>query len=87
MLRVIQKDAGILLSSLDPKVVLSDIDACPDAVLKAHPLSLLVLMRRMFTWRQIPKMMELKALLLTSIEENTSLSEEECGNLLGETSF
>ena len=84
LLRVIQKDAGILLSSLDPKVVLSDIDACPDAVLKAHPLSLLVLMRRMFTWRQIPKMMELKALLLTSIEENTSLSEEECGNLLGE---
>ena len=84
LLRVIQKDAGILLSSLDPKVVLSDIDACPDAVLKAHPLSLLVLMRRMFTWRQIPKMMELKALLLTSIEENTSLSEEERGNLLGE---
>ena len=84
LLRVIQKDAGILLSSLDPKVVLSDIDACPDAVLKAHPLSLLVLMRRMFTWRQIPKMMELKALLLTSIAENTALPEEERGNLLGE---
>ena len=24
-------------------------------------------MRRMFTWRQIPKMLELKALLLTAI--------------------
>ena len=84
LLRVIQKDAGILLSSLDPQVVLSAIEACPADVLKAHPLSILVLMRRMFTWRQIPKMMELKALLLTSIEEQTALSEEERGNLLGE---
>ena len=84
LLRVIQKDAGILLSSLDPQVVLSAIEACPADVLKAHPLSILVLMRRMFTWRQIPKMMELKALLLTSIEEQTTLSEEERGNLLGE---
>ncbi len=84
LLRVIQKDAGILLSSLDPQIVISAIEECPAEVLKAHPLSLLVLMRRMFTWRQIPKMMELKALLLTSIEEHTELSEEERGNLLGE---
>ena len=84
LLRVIQKDAGILLSSLDPQVVFSDIEACPAAVLKAHPLSILVLMRSMFNWRLIPKMMELKALLLTSIEEHPELSEEERGNLLGE---
>ena len=84
LLRVIQKDAGILLSSLDPQVVLSDIEACPADVLKAHPSALLVLMRRMFTWRQIPKMMELKALLLASLAEQTALSEEERGNLLGE---
>ena len=84
LMRVIQKDAGILLSSLDPQTVLSDIEACPAAVLKEHPLSILVLMRRMFTWRQIPKMMELKALLLTSIEEHTALPEEERSNLLGE---
>ena len=84
LLRIIQKDAGILLSSLDPQTVLDDIAACPVSTLKEHPLALLVLMRRMFTWRQIPKMMELKALLLTSIEEHPELSAEECGNLLGE---
>ena len=84
LLRVIQKDAGILLSSLDPQMVLSDIEACPAAVLKAHPSAILVLMRRMFTWRQIPKMMELKALLLASLEEHTAIPEEERGNLLGE---
>ena len=84
LLRVIQKDAGILLSSLDPQVVLSDIEACPAAVLKAHPLSILVLMRSMFNWRNIPKMLELKELLLTAIREQPELSEEERGNLLGE---
>ncbi len=41
-------------------------------------------MRRMFTWRQIPKMLELKALLLTAIGEHPELSAEERGNLLGE---
>lgn len=48
LLRVIQKDAGILLSSLDPQIVLADIEACPVSVLKEHPLSILVLMRCMF---------------------------------------
>ena len=84
LLRVVEKDTGILLSSLNPQMVLDDIAACPASTLKAHPLALLVLMRRMFTWRQIPKMMELKALLLTSIEEHPELSAEERGNLLGE---
>jgi len=84
LLRVIQKDAGILLSSLDPQIVLSDMEACPVSVLKEHPVSILVLMRSMFNWRLIPKMMELKSLLLTSIAEHPELSAEERGNLLGE---
>ena len=33
---------------------------CPVSILKAHPLAILVLMRSMFNWRLIPKMMELK---------------------------
>ena len=85
LLRVIQKDAGILLSSLDPQVVLSDMEACPAAVLKAHPLSILVLMRSMFNWRLIPKMLEMKALLMAAIEEHPEMSAQERGNLLGES--
>ena len=84
LLRVLEKDAGILLSLLNPQTVIDDITACPVSTLKAHPQALLVLMRRMFTWRQIPKMMELKSFLLTSIEEHPELSAEERGNLLGE---
>ena len=84
LLRVVQKDAGILLSSQNPQKILAELEECPVSVLKAHPLSILVLMRCMFNWRQIPKMMELKALLLTAIEEQPEMPEQERGNLLGE---
>ena len=84
LLRVIRSDAGILLASLKPEDVLTALDNCPAETLKAYPFAILVLMRRMFTWRQIPKMLELKALLLAAIEEHPELSEEERGNLLGE---
>ena len=85
LLRIIQKDAGILLSSLDPQLVLSDIEACPVSVMKAHPLSILVLMRSMFNWRLIPKMMEMKPLLMAAIEEHPNMSAKERGDLLGES--
>lgn len=52
--------------------------------LKQHPFAILVLMRCMFNWRQIPKMMELKELLLTTVAEHPEWSQEEKGNLLGE---
>lgn len=84
LLRIIRNDAGILLASLKPSNVLEILDQCPTETLKSNPFAILVLMRRMFTWRQIPKMMELKALLLTAIEEHPELSKEERGNLLGE---
>ena len=84
LLRVIRNDAGILLASLKPSEVLEILDGCPAKTLKSHPFAILVLMRRMFTWQQIPKMLELKALLLTAIEEHPELPKEERGNLLGE---
>lgn len=84
MLHTLQKDAGILLSSLHPKAVLAALDECPAAVLASHPLAILVLMRSMFNWRNIPKMLELKELLLTAISENTALSAQEKGDLRGE---
>ena len=84
MLRVVQSDAGILLASLKPSEVLEWLAVCPQEALKAHPFAVLVLMRSMFNWRQIPKMLELKELLLTAIAERPEMPEEERGNLLGE---
>ena len=83
-LAVIQKDAGIHLAFLSPERVLSFLDSCPKELQKDRPLALLVLMRRMFTWHQIPKMLELKQLLADAIAEHTDFSEEEKNNLSGE---
>ena len=84
LLRVVREDAGILLASLKPSEMLKALEQCPAETMKAHPFALLVLMRRMFTWRQIPKMLELKELLLNAIAEHPELPVDERGNLLGE---
>ena len=84
ILRVIQNDAGILLASMKPAEVSEFLEQCPEPVLKQHPLALLVLMRRMFTWRQIPTMMKLKELLMAAITEQPEMTAQERGNLLGE---
>ena len=83
-LTIIEKDAGNLLSALHPGELLERLNACPEEVLTRHPTAILVLMRRLFTWRQIPKMLQLKALLERAIAESPDMPEEERGNLLGE---
>ena len=83
-LTIIEKDAGTLLSALHPEELLERLNACPEEVLTRHPTAILVLMRRLFTWRQIPKMLQLKALLERAIAESPDMPEEERGNLLGE---
>ena len=84
LLRVVQEDAGILLASVAPAAVLKTLAQCPVSTLKRHTAALLVLMRSMFNWRNIPKMMELKGILLAAIGEHPEMPEEERGDLLGE---
>lgn len=74
----------ILRTSLGSAELLERLGRCPVETLKRHPFAILVLMRCMFNWRQIPKMMELKELLLTTVAEHPEWSQEEKGNLLGE---
>ena len=83
-LDVIQRDAGILLAALRPQQVLELLDRCGDQVLMEHPTALLVLMRRMFTWGRIPRMQQLKALLLESVRNHPDMTPRRRGNLLGE---
>ena len=84
VLRVVENDAGVMLAGLRPEIVLDFLSECPEEALREHPAALLVLMRRMFTWRQIPRMTELKELLLRSIDEHPGMPDIERGNLLGE---
>ena len=69
---------------LPPSAPPSCCNRCPVEALQRHPLAILVLMRRMFTWQQIPKMMELKALLEAAVAQHPEWPAAERGNLLGE---
>lgn len=85
ILQVVQADAGILLSCWGPDQILQLLDNCPVETLTKYPFTILVLMRCMFNFRQIPKMLELRDLLTNIIDNNSALSSEERGNLQGES--
>ncbi len=83
VLHVIGLDRGVQLASMNPGDVLALLEHCSKEDLMSEPKALLVLMRRMFTCRQIPKMMELKGILMQAAAQ-PALSPEERGNILGE---
>ena len=67
------QDAGILLSTLAPALVLAALEECPKDALLAHPLAILVLMRCMFNWSRIPKMLGLRELLQSALDTHPEL--------------
>ena len=83
-LAVVAEDAGVLLAGLNPSEVLETLQKCTAKELKADPHAILVLMRRLFSWGNIPKMLELKDLLTEAVETDTVLTQEQRNNLLGE---
>ena len=83
VLRLMGTDSGVQMASLRPERVLSWLEERSPEELMTEPRSLLVLMRRLFSWRQIPKMMYLKELLL-KVADRGDLPQEERSNLRGE---
>lgn len=83
VLHIIGIDAGTQLASMDPEKICTWLKQCTQSELIVDPRGLLVLMRRLFSWRKIPQMMSMKELLLKAVNEN-SLTETERNNLYGE---
>lgn len=83
VLRIIGIDAGTQLASMGPEKICTWLEQCTESELIADPCGLLVLMRRLFSWRKIPQMMRMKELLLKAAVDST-LDEAEKNNLLGE---
>ena len=83
-LGVVAEDAGVLLAGLSPAEVSETLQQCTADELKESPYAILVLMRRLFSWGNIPKMLELKDLLTEAVETDAELTEEQRSNLLGE---
>ena len=63
--------------------MLTLLECCSEDELLQEPQALLVLMRRLFSWQQISKMLALKELVLKA-SAAPSLTETERNNLLGE---
>ena len=82
VLRIIGMDAGVQLASMKPEKILLWLEQCTESELIADPCGLLVLMRRLFSWREVQMMMRVKELLLKAAEN--TLDEAEKNNLLGE---
>lgn len=82
-LRTVAEDAGVQLASADPAEVFTCLDRWPREALRADPTALLVLMRRAFSWREIPRMLALRDLLLEAAD-GPGLSESARGDLRGE---
>lgn len=83
VLHIIGIDAGVQLATMEPEKILIWLEQCTESELIGDPCGLLVLMRRLFSWRKVPQMMKIKELLLKAIDEST-LAEIERNNLLGE---
>lgn len=83
LLHVIGLDRGVQLASIPPVQVLTFLECCSEDELLQEPQALLVLMRRLFSWQQIPKMLALKELVLKAAAA-PSLTKTERNNLLGE---
>ena len=83
ILNLIGIDRGIQLASMSPEKILSWLENCAEEELIADPRGLLVLMRRLFSWREIPKMLEMKEILVKATK-NKEMTKDERANLLGE---
>ncbi len=83
-LGVVAEDAGVMLAGLNPSEVIETLQSCTADELKENPYAILVLMRRLFSWGNIPKMLELKELLTEAVKTDAGLTQEQRENLLGE---
>ena len=84
LLAAVEENRGYALNIQHQEEVLRWLEQCPKEILARHSYALLIFMRRLYTFRRIPEMLQLKEFFLQSVSENPSLSEEERGNLLGE---
>ena len=78
------RDCGKSICGEHRQMLLSWCQSCPEEALRRHPDALCVLMRKLYSFRQIPELLRLQKLLLESLQAGSSLSEAEKSNYLGE---
>ena len=84
LVAAIYDDRALSIAGLNFSDMLRWCRDCPEAALKARPDTLLVLMRKLFSFGQMPEMLRMKQLLDETLAEDTRLTEEERNNIQGE---
>ena len=67
-------DCGKSIGGEHRQMLLSWCQSCPEEALRRHPDALCVLMRKLYSFRQIPELLRLQKLLLESLQAGSSLS-------------
>ena len=78
------RDCGKSICGEHRQMLLSWCQSCPEEALRRHPDALCVLMRKLYSFQQIPELLRLQKLLLESLQADSDLSEAEKSNYLGE---
>lgn len=84
LLATLTKDKAKSLNSEHSQAFFDWISECPEDVLLANPVGLVVCMVTMFSFYNIPEIERMKSLLLKSLEQDTPLTSQERNNLLGD---
>ena len=84
LLRAAAADCGKSVGGEHRQMLLSWCRDCPEDALRRHPDAVCVLMRKLFSFREIPELLRLRALLLDALQPGGAFCEQERENYLGE---
>ena len=84
LLRTAAADCGKSIGGEHRQMLLSWCRGCPEDALRRHPDAVCVLMRKLFSFREIPELLRLRALLLDALQPGGAFCEQERENYLGE---
>ena len=84
LLRAAAADCGKSIGGEHRQMLLSWCRDCPEDVLRRHPDAVCVLMRKLFSFREIRELLRLRTILLEALQPGGAFSEEERENYLGE---
>ncbi len=84
LLRTLEKDKAKSLNAEHSQAFFSWLKNCPEEVLIKHPYALVAGMLKSFSFHNIPEIKRMKGLLLSSLQEDGLLTQQERDNLLGD---
>ena len=84
VLKTLEKDKAKSLNTEHSQEFFRWIKSCPEEYLLRYPTAIVACMVKMFSFHNIPEIKRMKALLLNSLEQGTTLTEQERHDLLGD---